>query len=154
MGTIIPENIGELIKEKLDEQGFELFDLRYFKAGVRAVLRVTIDGPHGVTIGECERISNELSILLDVEDFSSGRPYTLEISSPGIDRPLKNERDFKRTIGRTVTMQMAEGFQGKKTMRGTVVGCANGVLRCEIDGSIAELPISFIASGKEELEFK
>lgn len=151
---MIPGNIRELIIAKLAELGYELFDLRFFQAGSRAVFRITIDSPGGVTIGACERVSNELSLFLDVENFSAGRPYSLEVSSPGIDRPLKTERDFKRTIGRFVVLQMVPHFEGKKTLRVKVTGCADGNLQCEIDGISTGLPLSLIASGKEELQFK
>jgi ribosome maturation factor RimP len=151
---MITETIKEVIESKLVEMGFELFELRFFKAGSRSVARVTIDAVAGVTIGDCERVSNELSILLDVEQFLSGKPYSLEVSSPGIDRPLKTERDFKRTVGRMVIMQMAPSYQGKKTLRGKVLHSENGMVECEIDGSATQLPVAMIASGKEELQFK
>ena len=154
MGSLIPENIRELIVAKLAELGYEFFDCRFFQAGSRAVLRVSIDSPGGVSVGDCEKTSTELSLLLDVEEFSAGRPYTLEISSPGIDRPLKTERDFKRTIGRFVMVQMVPQFDGKKTLRVKVTGCADGIVQCEIDGNRAEMPLALIASGKEELQFR
>jgi ribosome maturation factor RimP len=158
MGSMVPESVQELIKAKLGELGFELFDLRFFQAGSRAVLRIAIDSAEitggGVTIGDCERVSHEISIMLDVEDFSPGRQYTLEVSTPGIDRTLRTERDFKRTIGRFVVLQMAPQYPGKKTLRVKVLGCAEGVLQGEIDGVVTDLSVSQIASGKEELQFK
>jgi ribosome maturation factor RimP len=154
MAFPVPENIKEAIAAKLAELGLELFELRFFQAGSRGILRIIIDSPSGVTIGDCEKASSELSILLDVEDFLAGRPYNLEISSPGIDRPLKTEKDFKRTIGRFVVVQMTEEYSDKKTLRGKVTGCADGILKCEIDGEIRELALSLIISGKEEIQFK
>jgi ribosome maturation factor RimP len=151
---MITETIREFVASRLRELSFELFDLQLIPAGKRAILRVTIDSSQGVTIGDCERVSNELSILLDVENFLSGNPYTLEVSSPGIDRKLKTERDFKRTIGRVVIMQMAPAYEGKKTLRIKVVGCVDGCVQGEIDGQAVSLPIGMIASGKEDLQFK
>jgi ribosome maturation factor RimP len=151
---MIPEDLREQIAAKITELGCELFDLRFFQAGSRAVLRITIDAGSGVTVGDCEKVSNELSLLLDVEDFSPGRPYTIEVSSPGIDRPLKTERDFRRTAGRIVVLQMVPLFQGKKTLRGKIIGCDSVAIQCEIDGAITTLPLSLIASGKEEVQFK
>jgi ribosome maturation factor RimP len=152
-GIMITEAIKEVIESKCLELGVELFDLRLFQAGSRSTLRITIDSAHGVTVGDCERVSNELSVLLDVENFLQGQSYNLEVTSPGIDRSLKTERDFKRTIGRFVTMQMAPVFEGKKTLRGKIVGCANGSVECDIEGRVVSLPVSMIASGKEELQF-
>ena len=151
---MITEAIKTIIESKCAELGFELFDLKLFQAGSRAVLRITIDGAAGVTVGDCEMVSNEISVMLDVEHFLEGRPYTLEVSSPGIDRPLKTERDFKRTIGRFVVVQMAPAFEGKKTLRGKVVGCQNGFVECEIGEAMVSLPIAMITSGREELQFK
>jgi ribosome maturation factor RimP len=151
---MITEAIREIIAGKCTELGFELFDVRFFRAGSRAVLRVTIDSTNGVSIGDCERASQELSLVLDVEDFSSGRPYTLEVSSPGIDRPLRTERDFRRSAGRFVLLNMTPQYEGKKTLRVRVTGCETGTLKCELDGVAVELPLQLISSGKEELQFK
>jgi len=154
MSFMIPEDLRDLITAKLAELGCDLFDISFFQAGSRAVLRITIDAGSGVSVGDCERVSNELSLLLDVEDFSPGRRYTLEVSSPGIDRPLKTERDFRRTVGRFVVLQMVPLFQGKKTLRGKMIGCDSVAIQCEIDGAITTLPLSLIATGKEELQYK
>ena len=154
MSAVIPDAIREMLQAKCTELGFELFDCRFFQAGSRAVLRISIDTPAGVSVGDCERASHELSLLLDVEEFMTGRPYTLEVSSPGIDRPLKTERDFKRTIGRFVVLQMAPHYEGKQTLRVKVTGCSEGMIQCEINGAGAELPLALIATGQEELQFK
>ena len=154
MAVLISDEIKAVIEGKLTELGLELFDLKYFQAGSRAVLRIIIDSPSGVTVGDCERVSNELSPLLDVENFAAGRPYTLEISSPGIDRQLKTERDFKRVIGRIVVLQMAPAWTGKKTLRGTVIGCAEGILQIEIDETATDIALTSVASGKEEIQFR
>jgi ribosome maturation factor RimP len=150
----VTENIRAMIQAKLAELGLELFDIRYFQAGSRSILRVIIDSRAGVTIGDCEKVSNVLSILLDVEDYSAGRKYTLEVSSPGIDRPLKTERDFRRAVERFVTLQMNASFSGKKTLRGKVLQCENNIVRCDVEGVLMDLPLTVITSGKEEIRFK
>lgn len=154
MAGLLPENIKELIEAKLAEHGYELYESKFFQAGSRAVLRIVIDSPEGVKIADCEKASKELSIMLDVEDFSSTRPYTLELSSPGIDRKLTTERDFKRTVGRFVVVQMTPEYEGKKTVRGKVTGCSSGKVLCEVEGAIIELPLDRIIYGKEEIQFK
>ncbi len=154
MAAGVPENIRALVEAKLAETGLELFDLRFFPAGSRPILRVTIDSAEGVTVGDCEKASRDLSMLLDVEDFSPGRRYHLEVSSPGIDRPLKTERDFRRVVGRWVVLQMKPVWPGKKTLRGKVLSCSADRVSCEIDGVAVDLPIASIASGKEEIQFK
>jgi ribosome maturation factor RimP len=148
------DQIKPSIETKLEQLGFELFDLRFFQAGARSILRITIDSPEGVTIGDCERVSNELSIFLDAENFSPDRQYNLEISSPGIDRPLKTERDYRRIIGRGVVVHLTEAVEGKKALQGEVVKCEDNKLTLKIENKEVLVDLSNIYSGKEEIRFK
>jgi ribosome maturation factor RimP len=148
------ENVEPLIAAKCTEAGFELFEARFFKAGSRSILRVFIDGPKGVSIADCERISHSLSDLLDLENFLDGRAYTLEVSSPGIDRPLRDEREFRRVAGKNVSVYLREAVGGKLNWQGVVQRCENGVLYIECKGASVELPLDLITSGKEEIKFK
>lgn len=148
------EKITPVIEEKLKQLGFELFDIRFFHAGSRSILRITIDSSEGVTIQDCEHVSNEISVTLDTENFSADRRYNLEISSPGIDRPLKTERDFRRIIGRPVILHLSETVKGKKTMQGDVVKCEDNIVTLKIEDNVVEIPLSIIYSGKEEIRFK
>lgn len=148
------EQVEPLIAAKCTELGFEFFEARFFKAGTRSIMRIFIDTPNGVTIGDCERMSNEFSVLLDVENFSQNQAYTLEVSSPGIDRPLKTERDFNRIRERDVTVHLAEALQGSKTYTGTVQQCNNNILFLLIGDSTVEIPLTLLLSGKEAIRFK
>lgn len=149
------EQVTSVIESKLQEMGLELFDVRFFNAGPRSILRITIDAPEGVKISDCERVSNELSLLLDVEGFSPNRPYTLEVSSPGIDRPLKTPRDYRRTIGRPVILHLTNGINGKKTIQGEVIGCTEEMVTIKTDESQqVDIELKDIYSGKEEIRFK
>jgi ribosome maturation factor RimP len=142
------------IEEKLRNLGFELFDLRFLNAGSRSILRITIDSTEGISIENCETVSHELSVFLDEAEFSPNRQYSLEVSSPGIDRPLKTERDFKRIKGRNVIVHLTNAVEGKKTLQGDVVSCENNILSLNIDEKTVEIPLSNIYSGKEEIRFK
>ncbi|MBN1600487.1 MAG: ribosome maturation factor RimP [Chitinispirillaceae bacterium] len=150
------EQVTPVIETKLKDLGLELFDVRFFNAGSRSILRITIDAPGGgVKISDCERVSSELSLLLDVEKFSPNRPYTLEISSPGIDRPLKTPRDYRRITGRPVILHLTNGINGKKTIQGEVVGCTEEILTIKLDESQqVDIELKDIYSGKEEIRFK
>lgn len=148
------EQITPIIDAKLKELGFELFELRFFWAGTRSILRIVIDSPYGVKIADCAFVSNELSKLLDEANFASDRPYNLEISSPGIDRPLKNERDYRRVVGRVVRIHLNESVAGKKTLTGEVIACDNIILKIKLEDKTVEIPLSNIFSGKEEIRFK
>ena len=149
------DRIKPVLETKLEEMGFELFDLRFIHAGKRSVLRITIDSAKGVSIADCESVSNEISLLLDLENFSSGRPYNLEVSSPGIDRPLKTARDFRRVAGREVVLHLSRDIDGKKTIRGKLIACSDNKLKVEIEHNYTvEILLSDIYSGREEIRFK
>ncbi len=149
------EQIKPVVKNKLEELGLELFELRLFNAGRHSILRVTIDSSAGVSIADCEKVSRELSLLLDVENFFSGKRYNLEVSSPGIDRPLTTERDFNRIAGKPVVLHTSTEIAGKKTVRGNVVNCRNDILTVEIESQkLLEIPLCEIHSGREEIRFK
>jgi ribosome maturation factor RimP len=115
---------------------------------------VTIDRPSGVSIADCERVSGAVSELLDEQDFFDGKPYTLEVSSPGIDRPLTEERDFRRIVGKDVALCLNAAVDGKKSLRGVVLGCEGGILNIEIESGPVQVPLADILSGREEVRFK
>ncbi|MFP4013276.1 MAG: ribosome maturation factor RimP [Chitinispirillaceae bacterium] len=148
------EQIRPVVESKIEELGFELFDMRFFGAGSRSILRITVDHPEGVSIRDCERVSREVSLLLDEENFMGDKPYSLEVSSPGIDRPLKTERDFRRVTGRFVVVHLAQGVEGKKTVRGKVLSCEDNKLAVEVEHNTVIIPLCDIYSGKEEIRFK
>jgi ribosome maturation factor RimP len=99
-------------------------------------------------------MSGAVGKILDEKNFFNDKPYTLEVSSPGIDRPLKEERDYRRIAGRDAAVHLAEAVNGKKSLRGKILGCEGGVLNIEIDGEPIQIPLASILSGKEEVKFK
>jgi ribosome maturation factor RimP len=144
--------IQEVISQKLNAMGFELYDLKYNQAGKYSSLRIFIDKPGGVTIADCEQASNELSVVLDVENFSK-TPYSLEVSSPGIDRPLKTEKDFKRVLGNTVTVIFKIDMKSK-TVTGSLVHCADGKIQVQSNTEVLDISIPDILSAKVEPKFQ
>ena len=96
----------ELITPFVEDKGFELVDVEYVKEGGNWYLRAYIDKPGGITVDDCEVISRSLSDKLDEEDFIEGA-YILEVSSPGLGRPLKKEKDFVRNMGQEVEIGRA-----------------------------------------------
>ncbi len=146
------EELRTLIEQKLRAMGLELYDVAYHRAGKHSLLRVYVDKPSGVSVGDCEQASRELSVMLDVEDFSNG-PYSLEVSSPGIDRPLRSERDYARLRGRPVVVEVDPPVEDKKRVAGVVQSCADGVLRLAVDGREVEVPLGHIVLGKAQLPF-
>lgn len=97
----------------LEEKGYEMVDVEYVKEGSNWYLRAYVDKPGGITINDLESVSRRLSDLLDEEDFISDA-YILEVSSPGLGRPLKKDRDFDRSIGEEVEVHLYRNFNGNK----------------------------------------
>ncbi|HMD67690.1 MAG TPA: ribosome maturation factor RimP [Chitinivibrionales bacterium] len=148
------DEIRPIIGEKLKFMRMELYDLKYVAAGRHSVLRVFIDKEGGVTIDDCENASRELSMLLDVENFSD-TPYTLEVSSPGADKPLATQHDFVKVIGQYVRLELKdEGAQGPVVV-GKCISCADNVLTVEPEGGgERKIPLDTIAKGKLDIRFK
>ncbi len=107
----------ELLTPLIEEHQFELVDVEYVKEGGTWYLRAYIDKPGGITIDDCEIISRSLSDLLDQKDFIEDS-YTLEVSSPGLDRPLKKDKDFNRSIGKKVEVKTYAAVKGQKEFTG------------------------------------
>lgn len=106
-----------LVQPILDEHGFELWDVEYVKEGANYYLRVYADKEGGITIDDCVTISRALEGKLDEEDFIS-EAYILEVSSPGLGRPLKRERDFARSIGAAVDVKLYQAVNQQKEYTG------------------------------------
>lgn len=122
------------------------------------VLRLFVDREGGVTLDDCAQVSRELSEILDVEDFIQGY-YTLEVSSPGLNRPLKKAADFERYRGRLVRIKTFEllpddAGNPRKTFTGELLGLDNGVVRLKLnEGQTAGIPLDKVAKANLEFEF-
>lgn len=141
----------------LDSLGIELVELEFRKEGHGMVLRLFIDKPGGIMLDDCAAVSRELSELLDVEEVISCH-YNLEVSSPGLNRPLTKPADYERYAGRLVkirTFEMLTDDAGnkRKTFLGDLQGCQDGVVTLKLrEGQTASLPVDKIA--KANLEFE
>lgn len=113
----------QLIAPVVCAMGYEFLGVEYQPTGRHSVLRIYIDNEAGVTLGDCERVSNQVSVVLDVEDLIHG-PYTLEVSSPGLDRPLFTLEQFKRFIGRKVRLRLRHALGGRHNFAGEISGIA------------------------------
>ena len=106
-----------LISPIVEEKGYELVDVEYVKEGSSWYLRAYVDKPGGITINDLEAVSRRLGDRLDEEDFISDA-YILEVSSPGLDRPLKKDKDFDRSIGREIEIHLYRAIDGSKQYTG------------------------------------
>ena len=107
------------IKPVVEEENLELVDLEFSGVGPASVLRVYVDRSAGVTVDQCAHLSRQISDLLDMDDLIPGR-YRLEVSSPGLDRPLVSGADFKRKIGKKVKVFLKESVDGKTELVGKI----------------------------------
>ena len=123
----------ELITPFVEDKGFELVDVEYVKEGGNWYLRAYIDKPGGITVDDCEVISRSLSDKLDEEDFIEGA-YILEVSSPGLGRPLKKEKDFLRSIGEEVEIRTYRAVEGQKEFKGILRAYDKETVTIETEG--------------------
>lgn len=148
----VTEKISSLIMPVIERAGMELVGLEYRKEGSGWVLRIFIDMVGGVTLDDCTEISREVDAILDSEDVIPHQ-YSLEVSSPGLNRPLKKEADFKRFAGKLAKVKTFEAIGGSRNFKGRIVGCENGVVALNVDGVVQEIPISMMAKANLEYEF-
>ena len=135
-------------------KGFELVDVEWVKEGANWYLRAYIDKENGITVDDCEEVSRALSDLLDEEDFISEN-YILEVSSPGLDRPLKKEKDFARSIGKDVEIRLYKAIDKQKEFTGTLTSYdADSVTLTMEDGSERTFEKSEIALIRLAFDFQ
>jgi ribosome maturation factor RimP len=145
-------NIEHTLTPILQEDGLELVEIEFRPTGKRWLLRIFIDRPGGVTIADCERVNRELGRTLDVEDFIE-HPYTLEVSSPGLTRPLQKKEDFERFRGRLCKVVTRELLtNGKNEFAGEIAGTTETDV--EIKGKSDVFTIPICAIKKAHLEYE
>lgn len=149
----LKDRLTKVIEPLIRFRRLELVDVVFSKGSGRGLLKVIIDHDHGVGIDDCTAVSREISALLDVEDIVPGS-YALEVSSPGLDRPLKSLEDFMRFSGRLAKVTMAEQVDDKKFLVGRIlrVEGESVVLECDGDLTIA-VPFNNIKKARLEVEF-
>jgi len=124
----------ELLTPIVDSKSFELVDVEYVKEGGTWYLRGYIDKPGGITVNDCEAVSREFSEKLDEKDFIDDS-YIMEISSPGLDRPLKKEKDYQRSLGRLIEVRTYRPIDKRKEFRGVLKAYDEDTVTIEEDGS-------------------
>ncbi len=135
-----------ILESIIAEKGLELVDLEFVKEGVNWYLRVYIDKDGGVNIDDCEAVSRALEVKLDEKDPIE-QAYILEVSSPGIDRPLKKDADFVKYQGEIIDVKLYKAQDGSKQYQGKLLGLENGVLSIEEEnGTIVKFEQKDIAS--------
>ncbi|MFW6382071.1 MAG: ribosome maturation factor RimP [Bacillota bacterium] len=145
----------KLVEDIIINDELEIVSVEYLKEGSNWVLRVYIEDRDGnLSIEDCTRISRDLSDKLDEEDFIDNS-YILEVSSPGVERPLRNEEDYNRFIGKKVFIKTYAPLDGQKEFNGTLKGLINNSVKIISDDSeeIIEIPYKSIADARLSVEF-
>lgn len=143
MSSGVAPALRERLEAGVRALGFEMVDAELGGARQHQTLRVYIDSPRGVTVEDCADVSRQLSAILDVEDPIPGS-YTLEVSSPGLDRPLVTPADYRRFEGAEVRIRLARAHEGRRNFRGRIVGTTAADVLVEVDGEQYALPFADI----------
>ena len=136
------------------DRGFELVDVELKQAKSEKLVRIFVDRPGGIGLEDLQSVSQEVSAVLDAEDPIEGR-YTLEVSSPGLDRPLRGEADYRRFVGRLAKLSSYEPVDGRRHWTGRIVACDDGIVTLELDRekASARVPLAKLSHGRLEVEF-
>jgi ribosome maturation factor RimP len=156
----VVERARELATQVASTHGLQIFDVQFRREGSGLVLRVQLDRPgpsatadDSVSVEDCAKVSRDLSAVLDVEDVIASQ-YTLEVSSPGLDRPLRHADDYERFTGRRAKLVMREAVDGQKFWKGILSGVDGGdVLIDSDDGRRHRVPLAVITRANLEVEF-
>ncbi|MHB8454235.1 MAG: ribosome maturation factor RimP [Acidiferrobacterales bacterium] len=132
-----------ILEPVVEALGFDLVDVELAGGSGNALLRVYIDSLGGVTVDDCANVSRQVSAVLDVEDPISGR-YTLEVSSPGLDRPLVKREDFQRFTGEVIKVRMSRPVLGRRNFTGRLVGVEGESIVLEMDAESFGLALADI----------
>ena len=148
MGMEIVEQVKSIALPLLQELGLDLVEVEFHREAGGWVLRFYLDRSGGVTLADCQRVSEELSDLLDVENLID-HPYSLEVSSPGLNRPLSREADFLRFVGQRVRVSTLQAIAGQRRFLGILKGYEGGRLMLEQeDGTVVLIPHALISKAR------
>ena len=155
MDKSVEEKVHALATQMAEECGFEVVDMQLWAKGKRTLLRVFIDKEGGITLDNCETFSRRFEALLDVEDPITG-PYTLEVSSPGLDRPLKDSKDFKKNLGKMVRIVTKEKINNQSFFLGRLEAINDQSLSLSFTDSRGGvvIPLAMVSRANLELELK
>ena len=143
-----PGNVQAIIEPVVTSLGYELVGAEFLIQGQSGLLRVYIDAEDGIQMKDCTRVSHQLSGVLDVEDVIKGK-YQLEVSSPGLDRPLFTAEHFERFNGHKARLKLTVPLEGQRKFKGTLKGVKNDQVILEVDGK--EIPLLLNAIDKANL---
>ena len=148
--SLLPK-LQEVARRAAEPLGIEVAWVEFKQTGGSGLFRVFIDREEGLGLEECERVNERLSVLLDVEDPIESS-YTLEVSTPGLDRPLWNMKDYERFTGRLAKIKTREQLDGKNRFRGRLAGVEGESVLLEQSGERKSIPFPIVESARLEVE--
>lgn len=152
MAETVIESVKAIAFPVLEELGLELVEVQYRREQNGWVLRLIIDKQEGVTLDDCAAVSREISQLLDIEDFID-QAYNLEVTSPGLDRPLKSLAEFARFVGRKAKVKTTEPIGGQQVLIGTIKRTTGEAIVLQLDDGEVTVLFSQVAKARLEVEF-
>ena len=152
MTVTLTEALWELIEPVIAYEGMELVTIDYLRESRGWVLRLYVDTEGGVTIDRCAQLSRQLSDILDVKDIVP-HPYILEVSSPGLNRILKKEKDFITYRGEMITVKTSEPVEQRKNFKGKLLDCKEGTITVDTDNHEVAIPLSLITKAQLKYQF-
>lgn len=148
----VQQEITKLAAPVVETLNYELVDVEFIKEGTNWYLRIYIDKPGGITIDDCQAVSEQMSEILDKKDPIE-QSYYLEVSSPGLERPLKTERDFIKYKGELVEVKVFQPIDGKKLFEGELVGLIDNKIVINDSGNEIEFEKDKVAIVKRAIKF-
>jgi ribosome maturation factor RimP len=151
--TAVVDQVQAIAERVAASEGIEILDVQLLGGGAHRVLRLYIDKPAGVTHGDCEIVSEQLGTILDAENVIPGGHYTLEVSSPGVERKLTRPRDFERFTGKKIKVVLKQPLEDRKHWAGTLTAFADGIITLEpAPGKTVQFPMEQV--DKANLKFE
>jgi ribosome maturation factor RimP len=154
MREAVASKIEEIAHRVVESEGLELVEVEVKGGGAHRLVRISIDKPEGVTHGDCENISQQVGTILDVEDVVPGGRYTLEVSSPGVERKLLKPQDYLRFHGKKAKITLRDPIDGRRNWEGELAGFEDGVITLETQpGTAVRLPYAQVQKANLKFEW-
>ena len=149
---MLRDQLIELLQPVVADLGYELWELEYAARSGGGLLRLYIDAPGGIAVEDCERVSRAVSQKMDEADPIAAQ-YTLEVSSPGLDRVLRTQAHFARFTGEPVEVEMMQKLNGRKRFAGRLTNVTEGAITLEMEGGAVSLPLDAIHKARLAPQF-
>lgn len=154
MASTIEQKVLEIAERVAASEGLEVVEVEVRGGGKHRLVRIYIDKPTGVTLDDCEHVSQQVGTILDVEDVVPGGAYQLEVSSPGVERKLTRPRDFERFVGQKVKMVLRQPIDNQRHWTGELQGFAGGVITLEPSpGKSIQVPLEQVEKANLKFEW-